>query len=72
MTPNLIGQPVPAESTAPLWLIATSGFLVGLETRMGGGYASGHEVCGLGWRSPPSMVATLTFMTLRVITVFIM
>ena len=72
MTHDFIGQPVPAESTAPLWLIATSGLLVGLGTRMGGGCTSGHGVCGLGRRSRRSLVATLTFLTLGVITVFIM
>ncbi len=72
LTHNVIGQPVPAESTAPLWLIVTGGLLVGLGTRMGGGYTSGHGVCGPGRRSPRSLVATLTFMTLGVITVFVM
>ena len=72
LTHNVIGQPVPAESAAPLWLIAASGLLVGLGTRMGGGCTSGHGVCGLGRRSPRSLVATATFMTLGVITVFIM
>ena len=72
LTHNVIGQPVPAEFAAPLWLIAASGLLVGLGTRMGGGCTSGHGVCGLGRRSPRSLVATLTFMTLGVITVFIM
>ena len=72
LTHNIIGQPVPDESAAPLRLIATSGLLVGLGTRMGGGCTSGHGVCGLGRRSPRSIVATLTFMTLGVITVFIM
>jgi uncharacterized membrane protein YedE/YeeE len=72
LTHSVIGQPVPAESTTPLWLITTSGLLVGLGTRMGGGCTSGHGVCGLGRRSPRSLVATLTFMTLGVITVFIM
>jgi len=72
VTHNVIGQPVPAESTAPLWLIAASGLLVGLGTRMGGGCTSGHGVCGLGLRSPRSLVATLTFITLGIVTVFIM
>ena len=72
LTHNVIGQPVPTESTAPLWLIAASGLLVGLGTRMGGGCTSGHGVCGLGRRSPRSLVVTATFMTLGVITVFIM
>jgi uncharacterized membrane protein YedE/YeeE len=72
LTHNVIGQPVPAESAAPLWLIAASGLLVGLGTRMGGGCTSGHGVCGLGRRSPHSLVATATFMTLGVVTVLIM
>ena len=72
LTHNVIGQPVPAESVAPLWLIAASGLLVGLGTRMGGGCTSGHGVCGLGRRSPRSLVATATFMTIGVVTVFIM
>ena len=72
VTHNVICQPVPAESTAPLWLIAASGLLVGLGTRMGGGCTSGHGVCGLGLRSPRSLVATLTFITLGIVTVFIM
>ena len=72
LTHNVMGQPVPAESTESLWLIVASGLLVGLGTRMGGGCTSGHGVCGLGRRSPRSLVATLTFMTLGVITVFVM
>ena len=72
LTHNVIDVPVPAESAAPLWLIAASGLLVGLGTRMGGGCTSGHGVCGLGRRSPRSLVATATFMTLGVITVFVM
>ena len=72
MTHNVIGQPVPTESAAPFWLIAASGLLVDLGTRMGGGCTSGHGVCGLGRRSPRSLVATATFMTLGVITVLIM
>ena len=71
LTHNVMGQPVPAESAAPLWLIAASGLLVGLGTRMGGGCTSGHGVCGLGRRSPRSLVATATFMTIGVVTVFI-
>ena len=72
LTHAVIGQPLPDESTAPAWLIAISGLLVGLGTRMGGGCTSGHGVCGLGRRSPRSLVATVTFMTLGIITVLIM
>lgn len=72
LTHTVIGQPVPDKSTAPIWLIAISGLLVGIGTRMGSGCTSGHGVCGLGRRSPRSMAATLTFMTLGIATVFIM
>ena len=37
MTHWLIGQPIPEESDAPLWIIIISGLLVGWGTRMGGG-----------------------------------
>lgn len=63
------GMPLPAPSNAPLWLIALSGLLVGVGTRMGSGCTSGHGVCGLGRRSPRSLTATLTFMALGVLTV---
>ena len=36
---------------------------------MGGGCTSGHGVCGLGRRSPQSLVTTLTFMTLGIINI---
>ena len=72
MTHWLIGQPIPEESDAPLWIIMISGLLVGWGTRMGGGCTSGHGVCGLGRRSQRSLVATATFMTLGVLTVLVM
>ena len=72
LTHTVIGQPLPGESTAPTWLIAISGLLVGMGTRMGGGCTSGHGVCGLGRRSPRSVTATITFMTLGIVTVFVM
>jgi len=72
LTHTVIGQPLPDESTAPTWLIAISGLLVGIGTRMGGGCTSGHGVCGLGRRSPRSVTATITFMTLGIVTVFAM
>lgn len=72
LTHTVIGQPLPDESTAPTWLLAISGLLVGIGTRMGGGCTSGHGVCGLGRRSPRSVTATLTFTILGIVTVFVM
>ena len=72
VTHMLIGESIPAPSGAPLWLLAMSGMLVGIGTRMGGGCTSGHGVCGLGLRSPRSLVATLTFMAFGVTTVYLL
>ena len=71
-THMVIEQSIPAPSGASLWLLATSGMLVGIGTRMGGGCTSGHGVCGLGRRSPRSLVATLTFTAFGVITVSVL
>jgi uncharacterized membrane protein YedE/YeeE len=45
--------------------------LVGFGTRLGGGCTSGHGVCGLSRFSARSLVATLTFMAMGVLTVFV-
>lgn len=52
------------------WLVA-AGLLVGLGTRIGSGCTSGHGVCGLGRRSPRSLVATGVFMGVGVLTVLV-
>jgi len=72
ITHYVIDQPLPEPSDIPMWIVIISGLLVGVGTRMGGGCTSGHGVCGLGRRSPRSLVATLTFMTLGILTVTIM
>ncbi|MGY3041413.1 putative membrane protein YedE/YeeE [Rhodanobacter sp. TND4EL1] len=53
----------------PIFLLA--GVLVGIGTRLGGGCTSGHGVCGLGRLSGRSLVATASFLTTGVLTVFI-
>ena len=52
-------------------VIVLAGLLVGFGTRLGGGCTSGHGVCGLGRRSPRSLVAVLTFMTTAFATVWL-
>ena len=52
------------------WL-AASGLLVGLGTRIGNGCTSGHGVCGLANLSRRSLAATLIFMGVAVVTVFV-
>ena len=47
------------------------GFLVGYGTRMGSGCTSGHGICGIARLSRRSIIATCTFMTTSVVTVFV-
>ena len=71
VTHMLIGQSIPAPSGAPLWLLAVSGVLVGIGTRMGGGCTSGHGVCGIGRGARDSIVATVIFMATAILTVWL-
>lgn len=51
--------------------IAISGLVVGFGTQVGSGCTSGHGVCGLSNLSLRSLVATVTFMAVAMITVFV-
>ena len=53
---------LPAELPAPWPVIVLAGLLVGFGSRGANGCTSGHGVCGLGRRSPRSLVAVLVFM----------
>ena len=55
----------------PLLLLGMGGFLIGVGTRMSGGCTSGHGICGIANLSIRSLIATLTFMTAGMITVYI-
>jgi uncharacterized membrane protein YedE/YeeE len=61
--------PVRIESSLPIMVVA--GFLVGFGTRLGSGCTSGHGVSGIARLSKRSVVATLVFMSVGIITVFI-
>jgi uncharacterized protein len=52
-------------------LMIVTGLLVGFGAVYGGGCTSGHGVCGLARLSPRSLAATLTFMGVAMLTVFI-
>jgi len=52
-------------------MLVIAGLLVGFGTRLGGGCTSGHGVCGLATRSKRSFAATLIFMSVAIVTVFI-
>lgn len=52
-------------------LLVGAGLLVGFGSRLGCGCTSGHGICGIGRFSPRSLVATATFMTTAIATVFV-
>ncbi len=64
---EVIGDPV-----GGVGLMVIAGLLVGIGTGIGSGCTSGHGVCGLARLSPRSLVATLTFLGVAMVTVFIM
>ena len=67
----LLGHPVVPELAAGWGEVLAGGFLVGIGTRYAGGCTSGHGVCGLSRGSVRSLVATLSFVTAGIVTVFV-
>jgi uncharacterized protein len=47
------------------------GFLVGIGARIGNGCTSGHGVCGVGRLAPRSIVASITFFGMAVLTSYL-
>jgi len=64
------GNPFPPASDNYL-LAALGGIFVGMGVKIGNGCTSGHGVCGVGRLSPRSIVATVTFMLVGIVTVLI-
>lgn len=52
-------------------VLAAAGLMVGLGTRYGSGCTSGHGVCGISRASPRSIAATLIFMGVGMLTVYL-
>ena len=57
--------------TNSLFLLIGGGVLVGLGTRISGGCTSGHGISGVGRFSLRSIIATMTFMVVGILTVLI-
>ena len=57
--------------TNSLFLLIGGGVLVGLGTRISGGCTSGHGISGVGRFSLRSIIATITFMVVGILTVLI-
>lgn len=49
--------------------LSIAGFIVGAGTHIGSGCTSGHGICGIGRLSIRSIIATLTFMLVAILTV---
>ena len=58
-------------SGASILTMAGAGILVGLGTRIGGGCTSGHGVCGISRGSVSGIAATVTFMVVAGLVVFL-
>ena len=65
--PALIGP-----SPRSLAWLALAGVLVGSGTRLSGGCTSGHGVCGVSRLAPRSIVATLVFIAIAMLTLALM
>ena len=65
----LMPASLPFRADFPLPALIAAGLLVGYGTRLGSGCTSGHGVCGIGRLSIRSVVATLVFVGVGMLTV---
>lgn len=63
--------PIEVENQATPPVLVLAGLLVGFGTRLGNGCTSGHGVCGMSRGSTRSIAATLTFIAVAGVTVFL-
>jgi len=68
---RLSGLPLPIQINSSWPVLLVAGLLVGFGSRLGGGCTSGHGICGIARLSVRSIIATLTFMLVAGIVVFI-
>ena len=69
---NLIsGQEINISISSSLILLIIGGTLVGFGTRISGGCTSGHGISGISRFSLRSIIATITFMIVGILTVLI-
>lgn len=64
-------QPIEQTVSGDLVLMGLAGLLVGFGSVFGGGCTSGHGVCGLSRLSVRSLIATVVFMLVAFVTVFL-
>ena len=64
-------QKIEISITNSLFLLIGGGLLVGLGTKISGGCTSGHGISGISRFSLRSIIATMTFMIVGILTVLI-
>jgi len=65
------GQEINISITNSLFLLIIGGVLVGFGTRLSSGCTSGHGISGISRFSLRSIIATMTFMIVGILTVLI-
>ncbi len=68
---HALGAQLPPGPSVGFPALIGAGLLVGVGTQLGSGCTSGHGVCGIARGSRRSIVATLVFMGVAVVTVFL-
>ena len=66
-----LGQEIQITISNSLFLLIGGGALVGFGTRLSGGCTSGHGISGISRFSLRSIIATITFMIVGILTVLI-
>ena len=67
----LLGQEIKISISSSLPLLTAGGVLVGFGTRLSSGCTSGHGISGISRFSLRSIIATITFMIVGILTVLI-
>ena len=67
----VLGKEINISISSSVILLTIAGILVGFGTRLSKGCTSGHGISGISRFSVRSIIATMTFMLVGIITVFI-
>ncbi len=62
-----LGYGTDFETTIEPWRLIIGGIIIGIGTRMSGGCASGHGICGNASLEKISLVSTLTFLSIAIL-----
>ncbi len=65
---STLGSDTNFETTISVWRLVIGGIIIGIGTRMSGGCASGHGICGNASLEKVSLVSTITFLSIAILT----